>query len=131
MHLELGYGLMNYGDIGHALFSTTKQIFQTGSSRLLILQKQAMQRAFVELYNYSFMILMYLNLLFRTYILMNIFYAIIMNMEEDEAAISKENIMFQSRGRSMVMTEFQTELAHEENREPNIFDQIQETETES
>ena len=131
MHLELGYGLMNYGDIGHALFSTTKQIFQTGSSRLLILQKQSMHRAFVELYNYSFMILMYLNLLFRTYILMNIFYAIIMNMEEDEAAISKENIMFQSRGRSMVMTEFQTELAHEENREPNIFDQIQETETES
>ena len=60
LHLELGYGLMNYGDIGHSLFSTTKQIFQTGSSRLLTLEKQAMQRTFAELYNYSFMILMYL-----------------------------------------------------------------------
>ena len=62
---------------------------------------------------------------------MNIFYAIIMSMEEDEAAISEENIMFQSRGQSMVMTEFQTEFGHGGNREPNIFDQIQETETES
>ena len=59
LHLELGYGLMNYEDIGHSLFSTTKQIFQTGSSRLLTLEKQAMQRVLVELYNYSFMVLMY------------------------------------------------------------------------
>ena len=54
LHLELGYGLMNYGDIGHSLFSTTKQIFLTGSSRQIVLYKQAMDRVYVELYFYSF-----------------------------------------------------------------------------
>ena len=62
---------------------------------------------------------------------MNIFYAIIMSMEEDEEAIKKETIMFRSRGQSAIMTEFQTEFDHEGNGQINIFDQIQNTETES
>ena len=53
-HLELGYGLMTFRDIGFALFSTTKQIFLTGSSRLIVLYKQAINRVYVELYFYSF-----------------------------------------------------------------------------
>ena len=53
-HIELGYGLMTFKDIGFALFSTTKQIFLTGSSRLIVLYKQAINRVYVELYFYSF-----------------------------------------------------------------------------
>ena len=62
---------------------------------------------------------------------MNIFYAIIMSMEEDEAAIKKETIMFQARGQSAIMTEFQAEFGQEGNGQMNIFNQIQNTETES
>ena len=52
--IEFGYGLMTYRNIGFALFSTTKQIFLTGSSRLIALYKQATSRTYVELYFYSF-----------------------------------------------------------------------------
>ena len=45
---------MTFKDIGFALFSTTKQIFLTGSSRLIVLYKQAINRVYVELYFYSF-----------------------------------------------------------------------------
>ena len=39
--IEFGYGLLTFSDIWSALFSTTKQIFLTGSSRLIVLYKQA------------------------------------------------------------------------------------------
>ena len=56
--IELGYGLLSFRNIGFALFSTTKQIFLTGSSRLIVLYKQAISRAYVELYFYSFIFIM-------------------------------------------------------------------------
>ena len=58
MHVELGYGLLSYRSIGFALLSTTKQIFLTGSSRQIVLYKQAMDRVYVELYFYSFIFMM-------------------------------------------------------------------------
>ena len=45
---------MSFRGIGFALFSTTKQIFLTGSSRLTVLYKQAINKVYVELYFYSF-----------------------------------------------------------------------------
>ena len=59
MHMEFGYGLLSYRNIGYALFSTTKQIFMTGSSRLIVLYKQATNRMYVELYFFSFVFVMY------------------------------------------------------------------------
>ena len=56
-HIELGYGLLSFRNIGLALFSMTKQIFLTGSSRSIVLYKQAMIRVYVELYFYSFIFL--------------------------------------------------------------------------
>ena len=53
-HMELGYGLLTFRNIWFALFSTTKQIFLTGSSRLIVLYKQAISRVYVEIYFYSF-----------------------------------------------------------------------------
>ena len=46
MNMEFGYGLLTYRNIGHALFSTTKQIFMTGSSRLAVLYRQTIHRLF-------------------------------------------------------------------------------------
>ena len=53
-----GYGLMQYSNIGFALLSTFKQIMLTGSSRLIVLYKQVLNRAYVELYFYSFIYFM-------------------------------------------------------------------------
>ena len=58
-NLEQGYGSLDYSDIWHALFSTTKQIFLTGSSRLIVLFKQSISWVFVEPYFYSFLLIMY------------------------------------------------------------------------
>ena len=55
---ELGYGLLNYQDIGHALLVTTIQIFNTGTFALLGLMKQALPRVVADLYYCSFMLLM-------------------------------------------------------------------------
>ena len=57
--VEFGYGLLSYGSIGSALFSTTKQIFLAGSSKSIILYKQALNRVYVEVYLYSFVFLAY------------------------------------------------------------------------
>ena len=57
-HMEFGYGLMTFSNFWFALFSTTKQIFLTGSSRLIVLYKQAINRAYVGLYFYSFIFIM-------------------------------------------------------------------------
>ena len=53
-HIEFGYGLLTFSSIWSALFSTAKQIFLTGSSRLIVLYKQAINKVYVELYFYSF-----------------------------------------------------------------------------
>ena len=58
-HIEFGYGLLSYRSIGPALFSTAKQIFLTGSSRQVVLYKQAMDRVYVEAYFYSFIFMTY------------------------------------------------------------------------
>ena len=58
-HMELGYGLLTFRNIWFALFSTTKQIFLTGSSGLIVLYKQASNRTYVELYFYSFLFITY------------------------------------------------------------------------
>lgn len=47
MHIEFGYGLLSYRNVGYALFATAKQIFQTGSSRLIVLYKQTTSRLYV------------------------------------------------------------------------------------
>lgn len=59
-----------------------KQIFITGSSRLIILYKQAVNSVFVEIYYYSFIYL-------KSYIYLNIFYSLIIlaswdSSEKDE-----------------------------------------------
>ena len=54
----------------YALLSTLKQIFVTGSSRLIILYKQVINSAYVEIYYYSFIYL-------KSYIYLNIFYSLI------------------------------------------------------
>ena len=53
MTIGQGYGLMTYQNIGTALFSTFKQTMLTGSSRLILLYKQAMNDAYVLVYFYS------------------------------------------------------------------------------
>ena len=58
MNRVQSYGLMNYQNMGFSLFSTFKQILLTGSSRLIVLYKQVLHRAYVELYFYSFIYLM-------------------------------------------------------------------------
>ena len=75
-HIELGYGLLSFRNFGFALFSTTKQIFLTGSSRLTVLYKQAINEVYVEIYFYSFIFLTYESLIGRSYVYLNIFFAL-------------------------------------------------------
>ena len=58
-NMEQGFGVMSYGHMGLALFSTFKQILLTGSSKLITLYKQVLHRGYVEFYFYSFIYLMY------------------------------------------------------------------------
>ena len=62
---------------------------------------------------------------------MSIFYAIVMSMEEDEAAIKKETLMFQSSRGEPSMSELPSELGSQGNGAPNIFDRVQEDGTEN
>lgn len=84
MHIEFGYGLLSYRNVGYALFATAKQIFQTGSSRLIVLYKQTTSRLYVELYFYSFILIMYSYCEHRSYIYLNIFFAMIIYSKEEE-----------------------------------------------
>lgn len=83
---------MNYQNIGYALFSTIKQTFLTGSSRLVILYKQVLNPIFVMIYFYSFIFLMYDILLFRSYIYLNIFLAIIIEKLSTPTSQKEEQI---------------------------------------
>jgi len=69
---------MKYTHIGYSLFSTLKQTFVTGSSRLINLQKQVTNQYFVLIYYLSFIYLL-------SYIYLNIFYGLMMSMEEQKA----------------------------------------------
>ena len=71
-----GNGLLRYSNIFYALLSTFKQTFVTGSSRLIILYKQALNPVFVEIYYYSYIYLI-------SYIYLNIFYSLIITSEWD------------------------------------------------
>ena len=66
---------MTYENIFYALLSTFKEIFGTGCSRLIILEKQATNYIFVEIYYLSFIYLL-------SYIYLNIFYGLMMSNEE-------------------------------------------------
>ena len=57
-----GNGLMRFSDIFFALLGTFKQTFVTGSSRLIILYKQAVHWLYVEIYFYSYIYLVYIVL---------------------------------------------------------------------
>jgi len=70
-----GYGLMRYNNIFYALFSTFKQTFITGSSRLMILGKQVTNYFYVLIYYLSFIYLL-------AYIYLNIFYGLMITNEE-------------------------------------------------
>lgn len=72
-----GNGLLKYSNIFYAFLSTFKQTFVTGSSRLIILYKQALNPIFVEIYYYSYIYLI-------SYIYLNIFYSLIITAEWDE-----------------------------------------------
>jgi hypothetical protein len=67
-----GNKLMRYNNIFFALFSTFKQMFVTGSSRLMILGKQVTSQYFTLLYYLSFCYLL-------SYIYLNIFYGLMMS----------------------------------------------------
>lgn len=59
VNMVQGNGLLQYNNILFAFVSTLKQTFGTGSSRLPVLYKQAMNPAFVLFYYYSYIYLMY------------------------------------------------------------------------
>lgn len=65
---------MKYSNIFFAFLSTFKQTFVTGSSRLIILYKQVLNSAFVQIYFYSYIYLI-------SYIYLNIFYSLIITAE--------------------------------------------------
>jgi hypothetical protein len=69
-----GNGLMRYNNIFFALFSTFKQMFVTGSSRLMLFGKQVLSQYYVLLYYLSFCYLL-------SYIYLNIFYGLMMSNE--------------------------------------------------
>jgi hypothetical protein len=69
-----GNGLMRYNNIFFALFSTLKQMFVTGSSRLMLLGKQVANPYYVLIYYLSFCYLL-------SYIYLNIFYGLMMSNE--------------------------------------------------
>lgn len=83
MNIVQGYGLLQYSNIFYSLLSTLKQTFITGSSRLIILYKQAVDTVFVQFYFFTY-------IYFMSYIYMNIFYGIIIINSLDEAHESKE-----------------------------------------
>lgn len=70
-----GEGLMRYNNIFYALFSTFKQIFVTGSSRLMIMYKQVINFYYVLIYYFSFIYLI-------SYIYLGIFYGMLITNEE-------------------------------------------------
>ena len=72
--MDQGNGLLKYSNILYAFLSTIKQTFVTGSSRLIILYKQVLNEAFVEIYYYSYIYLI-------SYIYLNIFYSLIITAE--------------------------------------------------
>jgi len=53
VNIKLGNGLLKYSNIFYALLSTFKQIFITGSSRLIVIFKQVLNPIFVILYYLS------------------------------------------------------------------------------
>ena len=67
---------MNYENIFYAFLSTLKEIYGTGCSRLILLQKQATNYICVEIYYLSFIYLL-------SYIYLNIFYGLMMSNEEE------------------------------------------------
>lgn len=67
---------MRYNNIFYALFSTFKQTFITGSSRLMILGKQVTNYFYVLVYYLSFVYLL-------AYIYLNIFYGLMITNEEE------------------------------------------------
>lgn len=75
-----GNSLMRYNNIFFALFSTFKQMFVTGSSRLMLLGKQVTNQYYVLLYYLSFCYLL-------SYIYLNIFYGLMMSSEVKEEEI--------------------------------------------
>jgi hypothetical protein len=77
-----GYGLMRYNNIFYSLFSTFKQTFITGSSRLMILGKQVTNYFYVLIYYLSFIYLL-------AYIYLNIFYGLLITNEEESQDIRK------------------------------------------
>ena len=58
--IEFGSGLLKYSNIFMAFMTTYKQTLITGSSRIILLQKQAMNFIFVLVYYYTFIYLLYL-----------------------------------------------------------------------
>ena len=66
---------MRYNNIFYSLFSTFKQTFITGSSRLMILGKQVTNYFYVLIYYLSFIYLL-------AYIYLNIFYGLMITNEE-------------------------------------------------
>lgn len=72
-----GNGLMKYDNIFYSLFSTFKQTFITGSSRIMLLNKQVLHYLYVLVYYLSFIYLL-------AYIYLNIIYGLMMSNEEED-----------------------------------------------
>lgn len=79
-----GNGLLRYSNIFYAFLSTFKQTFVTGSSRLIILYKQALNSIFIQIYFFSFIYLI-------SYIYLNIFYSLIITAEWDNNENEEDN----------------------------------------
>jgi hypothetical protein len=75
MNIMQGNGLMRYNNIFFALFSTFKQMFVTGSSRLMLFGKQVTNQYYSLFYYLSFCYLL-------SYIYLNIFYGLLMSNGE-------------------------------------------------
>ena len=84
INIMQGNGLMQYSNIFYALFSTFKQTFITGSSRLMILGKQVTNYFYVLIYYLSFVYLL-------AYIYLNIFYGLMITNEEDAGDNRRES----------------------------------------
>lgn len=57
VNMVQGNGLMNFSNIFYSLLSIFKQTFITGSSRLIILYKQAINYLYVEIFFFSYIYL--------------------------------------------------------------------------
>ncbi len=73
-----GHGLMRYNNIWFALFSTIKQFFVTGSSRLMILGKQVLNQYYTLIYYLSYTYLL-------AYIYSNVFYGLMTSNTQQKA----------------------------------------------